>query len=353
MSEKITVRILAKSEDTINRIEDIVGELEYAELEVSLLTEKINKKHLSSLDCDLLVVDVKLIDLATSQSAIMDIFKDEEHNYIPYVIYLSDRNLLADIERLNVPYIADNFSKEKIQNILLHNVFYKKIVECHIKNLKLESLSIFTGGAAHDFNNIMGTIMGYSELLKFKTKDSPEIVKYIEFIFNSCIKAQQLIELLTHLSRNWEQRKIFKIQAHIILKETIRTLQNRYHIEKTIFEDIIKENDIIEIDPSNFYALCSILVKNMLELNNSKEPIKIALNTVEYFQDNKHNECEKIECLELKILSTAEKNVIVAKMAQHKDQIEKILHDVNGYFEYIDEVDTKESGIRVLIPKTN
>ncbi len=348
----IKVRIFAKNNEIINNVKYFLKDISCIKLESSLCKNAIDKKLLTDIDCDLLIIDSRLIDSSNSLSAITDSILYENSQNVACIIYAIGKDLLDKLENLNIPYITDKFSKEKVENIFFKQLFCKKIKEINTKNLKLESLSIIAGGTAHDFNNIVGAIMGYTELLKFKVKGGSDVTKYIDYMLKSCIKAQQLIDLLTKLSRNWEQQNIFKIPAHVILKETIKNIKNRYHIEKTIFEDITKENDLIEVKPFSFYSLCNILVKNMLELISNSEPLKISLNLVDYSPNNSTKSKGK-KYLELKILGAVEKNKVISKMDEYLSQIEEVLQETKGYFEYVEDSSTKDIGIRVLLPAAN
>lgn len=351
MNSSLKTYIMTKDEKVVEKIKNILKELEYFELDTCIFSDKINKKQIKEIDCDLLIIDSNLIDEPLSLKTIMKFFNNYESKDIPYVIYLRDETLSEYLKNLQIPYVNEDWSIDEAQNVLLKQIVNQKLYECTIKNLKLESLSIFTGGAAHDFNNIMGTIMGYSELLKHKAKDNPDALKYLDYILSSCVKAQALIEILTNLSRNWKRQKRFKIPLHIILKETIRDLQNRYHIGKTIFEDIIKEDDIIDAEPSKLYLLCHILVKNIMELNNGDSPLKIALNVVDCPEKLIDIKDKSKGCLELKILGKFDKDLLISTMEKHKKQIEDILDELKGSFEYW-ECD-KEIGVKVIIPKIN
>lgn len=50
------------------------------------------------------------------------------------------------------------------------------------RSLKLEALGKLTGGIAHDYNNMLGIITGYTELLKIKLQEHPDLLAYVEQI---------------------------------------------------------------------------------------------------------------------------------------------------------------------------
>lgn len=66
---------------------------------------------------------------------------------------------------------------------------------------KMEALGTLAGGVAHDLNNVLGVLVGFSELLAEKLpKDSP-LSKYADHILKSSMKGTVIIEDLLTLAR--------------------------------------------------------------------------------------------------------------------------------------------------------
>ena len=80
----------------------------------------------------------------------------------------------------------------------LHNVK----LESHIRQMqKMEAVGNLAGGVAHDFNNILSTILGYSQMLTLRLKpDDPEW-KMADDIHQAGLKASQLTQQLLAFSR--------------------------------------------------------------------------------------------------------------------------------------------------------
>lgn len=66
---------------------------------------------------------------------------------------------------------------------------------------KLEALGRLAGGVAHDFNNIVGIILGYSELIQGKMKADDPSAKHLEAIFKAADRAASLTRQLLAFSR--------------------------------------------------------------------------------------------------------------------------------------------------------
>jgi nitrogen-specific signal transduction histidine kinase/CheY-like chemotaxis protein len=66
---------------------------------------------------------------------------------------------------------------------------------------KMESLGQLAGGVAHDLNNVLGVLSGYSELLLVETPEGHRSRGHVEMIFQSTVKAASIIQDLLTLAR--------------------------------------------------------------------------------------------------------------------------------------------------------
>lgn len=120
--------------------------------------------------------------------------------------------------------IMDESEKRKIHDELLHAQ-------------KMESIGLLAGGITHDFNNILGSISGYAELLKsYITK--PELREMISVIEHESSKASKLISSLLQYARgdksSKEQFSLLEIvqDTYLLLRKSISKNKNiDFHIE--------------------------------------------------------------------------------------------------------------------------
>jgi len=69
---------------------------------------------------------------------------------------------------------------------------------------KMEAVGILAGGVAHDFNNILSTIVGYGSLLQMKLKEEGLLKGYVERILGASERAANLTSSLLAFSRKQE-----------------------------------------------------------------------------------------------------------------------------------------------------
>jgi len=78
----------------------------------------------------------------------------------------------------------------------------RKLAIAHvIRNQKMSALSKVVGGIAHDYNNMLGVITGYSGLLKRKCIDVEGADKFINEIINASNRGKKLTQKMLNFSR--------------------------------------------------------------------------------------------------------------------------------------------------------
>ena len=66
---------------------------------------------------------------------------------------------------------------------------------------KMEALGTLAGGVAHDFNNILGTIVGYAELIRGTTSDGSPVAADIDELLRAAQRGKELITRILLFSR--------------------------------------------------------------------------------------------------------------------------------------------------------
>ncbi len=80
----------------------------------------------------------------------------------------------------------------------------RRLEEQLLQAQKMEAVGILAGGVAHDFNNILSTIVGYGSLLQIRLPADAQAKEYIERILSSCERAVSLTSSLLTFSRKQE-----------------------------------------------------------------------------------------------------------------------------------------------------
>lgn len=89
---------------------------------------------------------------------------------------------------------------------------------------KMEALGKLTGGIAHDYNNMLGVIMGYAEMLASNLEQQPELAKYATEIYRSGERGARLAKKLLGLSRN-RQAETETVNINDVLNDELHMLE--------------------------------------------------------------------------------------------------------------------------------
>jgi len=99
------------------------------------------------------------------------------------------------------------------------------------RSIKMEAIGKLTGGISHDYNNMLGVILGYSELLLDELKEDPRLFGYMEHIKHAAERGAELTSSLLTFS---SVKTISKEEVNI--NDVLRTYSKM--LEKTMATNI-------------------------------------------------------------------------------------------------------------------
>jgi PAS domain S-box-containing protein len=114
---------------------------------------------------------------------------------------------------------------------------------------KMEAVGTLAGGVAHDFNNILTSILGYTELAMLDTPAGSPVPEYLEQILTASNRARDLVKQILAFSRQGETECIH-LQPAYILKEAIKMLRPTLPTTIEIKKDISQTDDTVFADPT-------------------------------------------------------------------------------------------------------
>ena len=126
---------------------------------------------------------------------------------------------------------------------------------------KMEAIGTLAGGISHDFNNILGGIIGYAELAKMKAPDESKVIADLDKLIKSSERAAALIKQILTISRQHkkEQRPV---QVRYIVNEALNLLKATLPSTIEIREDLTKDAGIVNADPTQMHQVIMNLGTN-------------------------------------------------------------------------------------------
>jgi len=225
---------------------------------------------------------------------IADENKDEAAEMVRNIIEKGEGFFEADLKRKDgsvVPYfLTGKIIDIKGQKYLVGTGYdisrKKQLEEYFYQNQKMEALGSLAGGVAHDLNNILGAVLGYSELLSSQEDLSDESAEYVSGIIKVCSRAQDFIGQIMSLSRKTVSRtEVFSIKK--LAEDSVDFVKSSVP-DNTLLKIELPEDDInIEADPVQINQIFINLINNALyAMENKNGVIGLSLSKITAGADN-------------------------------------------------------------------
>jgi two-component system, cell cycle sensor histidine kinase and response regulator CckA len=158
--------------------------------------------------------------------------------------------------------IPSTHNQGDIIEIIAEDVTARRVLEEQLRHAqKLEALGQLSGSVAHDFNNLISVIIGYSELLTANPKSEGPMREHVETIRKAGERAASLTaQLLAFSRRQAVQPKVVNMNS--LIRETQKILQQlaREDVEQRI--TLAPALGTIKADPGQMVQVIMNLVVN-------------------------------------------------------------------------------------------
>jgi two-component system, cell cycle sensor histidine kinase and response regulator CckA len=147
---------------------------------------------------------------------------------------------------------------------------------------KLKMIGTLAGGIAHDINNLLTPILGYSELLLMQVPKSEEHYEEIEEIYRASQKGKDLVEQILLFSRKDNGIiKIEPIDINEVIRDTIKLLKSVIPKNVVIAENIKEQCGYVNANFTQLHQVIFNLCTNGYQaIKSNKGTLEIGLDTV-------------------------------------------------------------------------
>lgn len=144
---------------------------------------------------------------------------------------------------------------------------------------KMEAIGALAGGVAHDFNNILQAIQGFSDLALTKIDPGSQAHMFLEQVLIAGERAGELIKQILTFSRpNEQERKNLKMQP--IIKETLKFLRSSLPSTIKISENIETDCPSVYADPTQIHQIIMNLSTNAFHpMQENGGTLKVSLKS--------------------------------------------------------------------------
>jgi PAS domain S-box-containing protein len=178
--------------------------------------------------------------------------------------------------------ITSNGKVTGLRGVVVDITQRKTIEEKLAKDQKMSSIGSLAGGIAHDFNNILQPLIGFCELLKADTPAGSRKMRFIEGIFDSSMRAKDLVQQILTFSRQSKARRV-PVRMQSILKEVLKLSRSTIPTIVEIHQDVQRDCGPVMADPTQLHQIAMNLIVNAYHaVEESGGTISVRLNEITF-----------------------------------------------------------------------
>ncbi len=142
---------------------------------------------------------------------------------------------------------------------------------------KMGVIGQLTSGVAHDFNNILASMLGFSELARDQAGDNKKLKEYLELVLRSGERARQLIRRLLFFSRGDTRKTAGSIVLAAQMAEIVSMLKPMLSARIDVQTDLSESELKIRMDPVHLQQLLMNLSINARDAMPTGGVLKISV----------------------------------------------------------------------------
>ncbi len=222
------------------------NELQWSD-EVYRIFEINPNKYTPSYDAFLNIIHID--DREKVNKAYTESLKNKRPYSINHRLQMPDGRIKHVVERCKTQY--DNKGTPLISRGTVQDISEQLMLEDTLQqSQKMDALGKLTGGIAHDYNNMLGVILGYSEILSEKLSHETELQKHVQQITRAGNRGAKLTKKLLSFSRH-RLSDLENLNINMLLLEEKDMLQKTltprieliFDLEDNLFPVLLNRND--------------------------------------------------------------------------------------------------------------
>jgi PAS domain S-box-containing protein len=213
--------------------------------------------------------------------------------------FLKELQLSGEVNGLEVNFKAkDNFvlnalmfariiqiAGESFVLTIFHNVTELKLLEAQLQHAhKMESIGTLAGGIAHEFNNILGIIIGNAELAMDDVSGGNPAYFNLEGIMTASFRAKDIVRQLLSFARKTKPEKK-PVNIVPIIQESLRLLRSSIPKSIEIRQNIPEYVNAILADPMQLNQILINLCTNAEHAMPDGGIIDVSLKNMKFNED--------------------------------------------------------------------
>ena len=154
-----------------------------------------------------------------------------------------------------------------------------KLEEQLQQSQKMESLGIMAGGIAHEFNNVLAVVKGYTEMSILNISDNTPVRSYLEEVSVASVKATELVQQILLFSRQ-EPPNFEAFNPILALKQALKIARATTSANIEIISEFQIDDIQIMGNTTQIYQVTTNLINNAVHaIGETGGEIKITAHT--------------------------------------------------------------------------
>src|SRR3984957_13193243 len=126
---------------------------------------------------------------------------------------------------------------------------------------KMEALGTLAGGTAHELNNLLGIIIGYSDLAKLELADGHPVTRHLDEVLKASQRAKEIVQqILTFTRQQKDQRELISLQP--IVADAVKLIRTTLPEKVEIVADVEPGASSILGNPTQIHQVIFNLCTN-------------------------------------------------------------------------------------------
>jgi signal transduction histidine kinase len=166
-----------------------------------------------------------------------------------------------------------------------HSQSEREALEARLQHgQRLEAVGTLAGGVAHEFNNILGAVLGYGELALTERTVNDQVRRYVRQIMVAGERAQRVVDQILAFSRRGERRlQLFRVQDVVV--EAIELLRVSLPRTLTLQTHLEADEATMRGDPTQLQQVVMNLCTNGAQAMDGRGILKVSLNTIDILRN--------------------------------------------------------------------
>ena len=157
----------------------------------------------------------------------------------------------------------------------------KKIEEQLYQTEKLVTIGTLAAGIAHEINNPLAIILGFTELLLERESPDSESFEMLKTIERHGLNAKRVVENLLSFARHKEPFNAL-IEVNKNIEEVLSVVSNALHVNKiNVVKNMAKDLPIVEGDPAALQQVYLNIINNAISVMEEGGTLTITTRAIE------------------------------------------------------------------------